>query len=376
MTMAINSTDSKVQKMVSIFKRGNMLYLKYKVDGKVIRESTEIKDTLVNRKMLEKEVLPKLEAQIALGRLSPKKEVKTFKYYATLYLSFKEDMKSYRSISTIVLNKLIPAFKDMKIDEIKRLDIKQFAQKMLQTVKPKTVRNTLNVLNGVFLVAIDDEVIATSPVTNIKLPNNPKEDVQPFTSAEIELILSSIKERWFRNFVAIAFYTGMRTGETMALMHKDIDFENKIIKVRRGITAGKVQTPKTGHSIRDVPMFDIVVPYLKDQLSISKNLFIFTTNKNTHFHDARGISFRRWKKLLNELGLKYRRLYTTRHTFITASLQSGKLLIMDIAKIVGHSDSQMIMTNYARFIDGEQLKIDRRIDVFGSKSIPTLVHTS
>jgi integrase len=38
-------------------------------------------------------------------------------------------------------------------------------------------------------------------------------------------------------------------------------------------------------------------------------------------------------------------------------LKSEKLSVLEIAQIVGHTNSKMIIENYARYIKGEHLKI-------------------
>ncbi len=44
-------------------------------------------------------------------------------------------------------------------------------------------------------------------------------------------------------------------------------------------------------------------------------------------------------------------------------LNSGKIKVMDLARMVGHSSPQMILTTYAKYVKGEQLTIDRAIDL-------------
>ena len=46
-------------------------------------------------------------------------------------------------------------------------------------------------------------------------------------------------------------------------------------------------------------------------------------------------------------------------------LNSGKFKIMEIAAIVGHTSPQMIMSNYAGFINDEHLKIDVGFNLYG-----------
>ena len=50
----------------------------------------------------------------------------------------------------------------------------------------------------------------------------------PFSQEEVKLLLNNA-EGFFLNYLAIAFMTGMRPGEILALTINDIDLENKII---------------------------------------------------------------------------------------------------------------------------------------------------
>lgn len=123
---------------------------------------------------------------------------------------------------------------------------------------------------------------------------------------------------------------------------------------------------KTSRSIRDIPMFEAVKPYLESQKKISKSLYLFDYNK-VFIQD---VSFfkRRWHQLIKECAIEYRKLYSTRHTFITAMLNSEKFKIMEIAAIVGHTSPEMIMKNYAGFIKDSHLKVDTNIDLFKNVS--------
>ena len=80
----------------------------------------------------------------------------------------------------------------------------------------------------------------------------------------MEEIFSIIKTAPYkiRAFFAIGFLTGMRTGEIVALKWEHIDFDKKIIKVRKARRGGIESDPKTNNSIRDVLILDPLMPYL------------------------------------------------------------------------------------------------------------------
>lgn len=353
--MSVLSVVAKRKKMATIRSRNGILYLDYYVGSKRIQKSTGLDDTKLNRKTLEKDIIPELEKRIRLGDFS-KPEQKKFSYYFSKYLNLHRNDKSFKT-RNYIYTKVNAFFGNYDINSINRLQIKEFLERL--PLKSNTKKDYLKCLKGVFDIALDDEAIETNKAVGIKLNADKKEAVQIFTSSEIELMLTHADDM-FKNYIGIALYTGMRSGEILGLMHSDI-LDDRIY-VRRSISKGNITSPKTIGSVRDIPLFESVKPFLKSQKKISNSLYLFDFN-NTFIHDANFFR-RRWTKLVNDCEMVYRKLYNTRHTFITAMLNSGKFKIMEIAAIVGHNSPEMIMKNYAGFIQSEHLKIDTNIELF------------
>lgn len=66
------------------------------------------------------------------------------------------------------------------------------------------------------------------------------------------------------------------------------------------------------------------------------------------------------------------RLTSTRHTFIVSMLKHSNLSILEIAQMVGHTSTQMIIHNYGKFIKGEHLKVSRGIKLFTDNSADSI----
>ena len=49
-------------------------------------------------------------------------------------------------------------------------------------------------------------------------------------------------------------------------------------------------------------------------------------------------------------------------------MKNSDLSIMQIAQMTGHTTTQMIIQNYAKYIKGEHLKVDRDLKLFTDKS--------
>ena len=153
----------------------------------------------------------------------------------------------------------------------------------------------------------------------------------------------------------------MRTGEILGLQYKDIDFDRKVIYVNRTIGEGKISTPKTRRSVREVPIFDDLLPYLKKP---TNSIWLFSRKDGTRLGRFGENRYREWHTLLGKCKITYRKPYATRHTFIVSMLKKNILSILTIAQTVGHTTSQMIIQNYGKYIIGEQLKVSRELKLF------------
>ena len=60
-------------------------------------------------------------------------------------------------------------------------------------------------------------------------------------------------------------------------------------------------------------------------------------------------------KAYEECDLKYRPIYHTRHTFATVMLENGEDILW-VSNMLGHTDSTMTLSRYARYIKRENKK--------------------
>jgi integrase len=226
-----------------------------------------------------------------------------------------------------------------------------------------TKKEYLTDLRGIINVAFDDEVIDRNPCVGIKIGKIESPEIDPFNPDEIKQILDGCEDPIFRNYLGIAFHMGMRSGEIIGLMHSDISRDT--IHIRRSISRGRIGLPKTKESKREIPILESARPYIIDQMKRSKSLYLFHREEQ-YLYDIG--SFRDpWVNLLKKIEVRYRKLYNTRHSFISAMLNSGKSPVLDIAKYVGNSP-KIIFKNYAGWVKAERVKIDTSIDLYGHDS--------
>ena len=243
------------------------------------------------------------------------------------------------------------------VDRLTRSHIKEFIAQFND--RPHVRKEYLGDLRGILEVALDDEVIQVNPARNVKVGKLGKPKIDPFSPEEVQAIMKHATGM-FKSFLGISFNTGARSGEVLGLMRNDVGEQ---LHIRRTVTRNSVNEPKTIGSVRSIPIFDVIEPFLDERLENSKSLYLFDKNGG-NLGDI-GYFRRQWKTVLKNAGVRYRKLYNTRHTFITAMLNSGQFSILQIAQMVGHASPRMIMSTYAGYVQSEHLKIDVKTDLFG-----------
>ena len=361
--MSLLSAVAKRKTMATIRERNGILYLDYYYESKRIQRSTGFKDTKINRKMLEKEIIPELMKKIYLGDLK-KPDSKRFSHYYKKFLKLHESDKSFHN-RLGVYNRVNEFFGNMFVSNIKALTVKEYLASL--SLRNSTKKDYLGCIRATLDIAIDDEEIDKNVAYGIRFKREAKAPIKPFSIDEVTLMLEK-SEDMFRNYIGISLNSGLRSGEVLGLMHSDI-LEDRIC-VRRSVSKGRITSPKTLGSVRDIPMFEALRPYIESQKQLSESLYLFDCDKS--FIKDASFFKRRWHQLVKDCNMEYRKLYSTRHTFITAMLNSGKFKIMEIAAIVGHTSPEMIVKNYAGFIKDNHLKIDTSIDLFKSSCCNTV----
>lgn len=366
---------------LSVRKSTNNLYFDFMYQGVRYREQTELADSKANRRLLQQK-LDLLNAELVTGNFDYLKsfpESKTarkllkdkvaqesalaeaclFKNYIWEWIE--ENKLHWReshlvNIKGMVNKYYLPAFADKKIDSITRADLLKFRTSLAKvpgrngraSLSNNRINKIMSPLKRVFEEAADRFDFNT-PYTRIKILKVPKSDVQPFTLAEVSLILTSVRDD-YKTYYLTRFLTGMRTGEIDGLQWKYVDFEQRVIKVRETIVAGEESYTKTDASQRDIRMSQPVFDALRLQYKVTGKLskFVFC-NRNGECINHNNVTKRVWYPLLKRLKLEKRRPYQTRHTAATLWLASGESPEW-IARQMGHSNTEMLFKVYSRYV--------------------------
>ncbi|GAA8894439.1 hypothetical protein BTM182_15110 [Helicobacter pylori] len=118
---------------------------------------------------------------------------------------------------------------------------------------------SLNALLKSFLGFCESEgSLNQSPYYAITLKNALEaKAIEPFSLEEVKTLIKNAPSLRLKAFLAVAFFTGLRTGEQLALLWSDVDFENKKINIDKSLNlSGTITDPKNKPSIREVDLLD------------------------------------------------------------------------------------------------------------------------
>ena len=186
----------------------------------------------------------------------------------------------------------------------------------------------------------------------------PLTEQRPFESwTELHQLAEEIGPR-YGPLVLFAAATGLRPGEWLALEHRDIDRDQRVLYVRRAFRNGRLKAPKTNGSIRAVPLQELALQAL-DQIRPEQegSPLVFPAPRGGHL-DLHNFRYRDWKPAQRALGIDpIRRVYDLRHTFATFALRAG-ISTFDLSRYMGASLT-MIDRHYGHLAkDGRQYAID------------------
>ena len=289
-----------------------------------------------------------------------------FSYYSSLYLEFKKHELKYSTLdkyTNIIKDRLDPIFGKRNIADIKPSDIKKWLYN-IDDVGAKSKRIYISILSGIFQEAFYDEVIQRNPVKFIKLPKLIKVKIEPFTADEVKAIINIAESTYHKYYLVIAFYTGMRSGEIVGLKKSDIDFKNKTITVQRTRSRFGESSPKTVYSIREIPIVDVLMPYLLEIYNKHDHEYLLITQYKKPYKDNSVFQEYFWKPTLKKLNIKYRRPYNTRHTYATNMLYNNLITPVQLAQFLGHSSTQMVYDVYVNYINKSNNSFNRNIEIY------------
>ena len=240
-------------------------------------------------------------------------------------------------------------------------------------LSPKTIKNIHDMLHRALAQAVKLDMLLKNPADSVTLPRIIKKERKYLTVEEQRLLQRNLKNDAVGTAILLDLYTGMRQGELLGLMWKNVhlDCDTPYLRVTQTLnrlkeygenknrkTLLEIGHPKTTHSIRNIPL----LPEIADKLRIYRenqmrhmhekgiipNGYVFT-NSAGNWIDPRDFQ-RDFKLTLKRCGIREINVHGIRHSFATRALESG-MSVKTLSKILGHANVGFTLDTYAHVTD-------------------------
>jgi len=271
---------------------------------------------------------------------------------------------TWENKDNLIKTKLMPYFAERKMSEIRGTDIIQWQNVMIayrnekgEPYKPTYLKSMQTQLTAICNHAVKFYDLKSNPVTKAGPLGKGKADEMDFwIKEEYMKFIEEVKDKPFSYYAfQILYWCGLRVGELLALTPKDINFDNKIIKITKSYQRLKrrdvITDPKTAKSKREVSMPDFLCEELKEFLN---NLYgLMDTDRI--FHYTKCYLHKEMTRGAENAGVKRIRVHDLRHSHVSLLISMG-FSAVSISKRVGH-ESVDITYRYAHMFPTEQLQM-------------------
>ena len=175
-----------------------------------------------------------------------------------------------------------------------------------------------------------------------------------FSGEEARKIITIACDPW-RIMFAIAAMTGLRVGEVVGLQKQDLDFERRVIHVRRSAWYGRVQTVKSKASQAPVAMAEALLPLLQDYLATWKENpegFLFLNKNNRPYAANKVVEYGLWP-VLDKLKIPRAGMHAFRHCHASLLMDVGANMAVTKDQM-RHSDARVTLGVYGHVIGDSQ----------------------
>jgi integrase len=275
---------------------------------------------------------------------------------------------------------IIPRFERMGLNEIGVHQMQQFATDLRQSVSRST---TTGVICTTFCVLeyaakCGMRVSGVKP-DDIEFGGCTERTVVPFFTREQATHIVDEACEPFKTLFSLAWFTGMRAGEILALTLNDLDFANKTISVSKAADDATriVRQPKTKFSNTVLPMPSALEFVLRNYLMHWKPNpagILFANRKGTRSMSRDSVVKTGLHPVLRKLGIPTRDtgLHAFRHGLATQLLEASVPLTV-LQKQLRHADIATTLRLYTHAIPQSQRDAMECVSLQSVRSINTVL---
>ncbi len=265
--------------------------------------------------------------------------------------------KPYEAITRLHIK---PTLGRTQLDKLNAMQLeKLYRQKLDSGLSPRRVRYIHVTIRKALKDAVRLQLLSRNVADAAIPPRQSKSEIEPLTQDEMRSLLDVSRGDKLHALYVLAITTGMRQGELIGLMWKDVNLDGGTLRVNRSVYEGVVSPPKTNAGRRTIRLSKLAQSALKqhriDAATRSERIseWVFPNANGTPI-GHQNLHNRSWKPLLRRAGLPHTvRFHDLRHSCISLLLARG-VPVKVVSEMAGHADISVTLSVYGHVLPDMQ----------------------
>lgn len=304
------------------------------------------------------------------------------KEWFDMRLPKKLSVSTRNSYRNVLNSQILPEFGDRNLRSIQPLEIQNFVDRFAG-MSASTITYVHAAFRKIYKCALADRIVDRDPSEHVAKPEaTPAEEKRALTPEERKAVETVCRTSPHGLYLALLYYLGVRSGEAAGFRWEDVDWNKRVIKVRRDIDykAGGVPGDlKTKKSRRDVPIPAPLFELLKENRSLPATYIVHGDMPANPMRKCQATAA--WKSLMADCGIvrpsdekgKHGKLvpaispHYMRHNYITMCWESG-IDAYTTSRMVGHSNITTTLKIYTHLTEKQQKTAAQKLDAMFSSA--------
>jgi len=275
---------------------------------------------------------------------------------------------TFSNYRAVTVKHIVPALGKKKISALMVTDVDRLLSSKIDSgLSTSTVRRIRAVLSQCLDQGIRWGVVSRNVASHSRAPRETRKEGRTLSPEQAKQFLAYLKGHRNEALYAVMLSTGLRRGEALGLMWKDLDRDSGVLQIRRQLKreGGTLVTAdtKTSRSRRSVnlppPMLKALLWHERRQETERTALgtswidtgFIFTSAVGTPI-DPRNF-YREFTKICRDAGMDDWHPHELRHSAASLMLAQGVKLQV-VSQVLGHASIRMTADVYGHILDPDR----------------------